>query len=426
MNNNTLCLYIVVMLLIGCTTDGIHQDIYTTNASIQKNNRAIRSIDDAIIVAENAASFFSNVTTRSTSNKQGVSCKNVVPITNSSLTRGDAGGTDTLMYIVNFIDNSGFAIVSASYDTPDLLGISEIGNFSDFDFNSPESFWVYLESLKNYIIDSENDKGHLSDKGLPITPRYTITYEVLNEVNKMIAVCWGQRNIYGEDCPNGIAGCANTAIAQIMSYYSYPQSMVIDYNDSIFNCVFDWSSMRTHIIRDDVVYPRIPACMVADTIHAKITKLCRQLGETAGSYYDANATSTYRYQMEDCLYYYGYANNYFSTYSQTQLVSQLDNLHPVLMTGLTADNLGHAWIVDGYKYFKVTKSYFGGEYPDEISYKYYNHINWGWDGKANGYFLANTFSTSSPLNNQYDYASINTNYAFIQSLKIMAPYPSIN
>ena len=33
---------------------------------------------------------------------------------------------------------------------------------------------------------------------------------------------------------------------------------------------------------------------------------------------------------------------------------------------------------------------------DIHEHKYYNHINWGWNGKDNGYFIDNVWDTGNP------------------------------
>lgn len=71
-----------------------------------------------------------------------------------------------------------------------------------------------------------------------------------------------------------------------------------------------------------------------------------------------------------------------------------------------ADSIpGHIWVVDGFYHKKIviadTVYYATGLNTPEYELvftefnEYYNHINWGWEGMFNGYFLDNVFMVSS-------------------------------
>ncbi len=68
---------------------------------------------------------------------------------------------------------------------------------------------------------------------------------------------------------------------------------------------------------------------------------------------------------------------------------------------------GHAWIVDGYKY-KVTehniyvydgtiKDYVYSESESFTDVVDLQHLNWGWNGKCNGYYNIDVFKTDSAV-----------------------------
>jgi hypothetical protein len=42
----------------------------------------------------------------------------------------------------------------------------------------------------------------------------------------------------------------------------------------------------------------------------------------------------------------------------------------------------------------------------------YAHVNWGWDGRGNGYYLTNVFDTSSPYSLDDSSLIIENNYNF--------------
>jgi hypothetical protein len=63
------------------------------------------------------------------------------------------------------------------------------------------------------------------------------------------------------------------------------------------------------------------------------------------------------------------------------------------------DETGHTWVVDGYRFismFMVDKKT-GAIVKALNSSPHYAHVNWGWNGSGNGYYLSNVFDTDNPL-----------------------------
>ena len=55
---------------------------------------------------------------------------------------------------------------------------------------------------------------------------------------------------------------------------------------------------------------------------------------------------------------------------------------------------------------------------------YYNHINWGWNGRNNGYFLDNIFDTQNYQNlDSSPYSTVNIN--FTHEIRYCVPQPDI-
>ena len=75
------------------------------------------------------------------------------------------------------------------------------------------------------------------------------------------------------------------------------------------------------------------------------------------------------------------------------------------MRGKSASSgIGHAWVADGYKqinYIQTTYEYELNGRPvivdQSITTQYYLHLNWGWDGRNNGYFYEGVFNAGNPF-----------------------------
>jgi len=197
------------------------------------------------------------------------------------------GVPDTLIYVVNFDDSLGFAIISADtrIDGP-ILAFTGDGSLMDSIDNPGVS--IFLEHLEDYmlnsIIEAEQQKGSLIDSlieklnietntkatspgiiPIPYDPSRTSEMTTTrNKIGPLIRVEWGQgtplKNAWSyssfgfndslkyKDCKdkdgniknNGrvLVGCVAVAVAQIMSYWNYPPK-IGDYS-------FDWDKLNEY------------------------------------------------------------------------------------------------------------------------------------------------------------------------------------
>ena len=84
----------------------------------------------------------------------------------------------------------------------------------------------------------------------------------------------------------------------------------------------------------------------------------------------------------------------------------------IIMTGYTQDDIGHIWLVDGGYHIEARTMLIGSN--DGLQWHFlryfmkdstYNHINWGWDGLCNGFFLYDVFDANNE--SEYDDGMIN-------------------
>lgn len=105
----------LAIMLWACTNESIVDfDITNKNDVISK----IRTPNEAVSIAEQAYSNFFRTTSRSAISAN----KNVIALSSHSFSNS-RGGDDTVLYIVNFENNKGFAIVNALKNGKELLGI---------------------------------------------------------------------------------------------------------------------------------------------------------------------------------------------------------------------------------------------------------------------------------------------------------------
>ena len=183
-----------------------------------------------------------------------------------------------------------------------------------------------------------------------------------------------------------MTGCIATAMAQIMRYYSYPSvgTGSVTYTGSngaatlnLADYDFDWS-----LILND--YTKSYTAAQGEAV-AKLMLAC---GASINMNYSADGSGSFiNKAMKSLKDYFGYSKDieyYDSTgdYDPEGLIEydwvftireNHQKGYPVMYAGSPASGKsGHAFVIDGYKVI------------DGI---YYYHVNWGWSGAFNGYYL---------------------------------------
>lgn len=233
------------------------------------------------------------------------------------------------------------------------------------------------------------------------TPWYQ---EMLTLVYPMIPAQWGQEWPYNIEVKKvkGVpkTGCGPTAMAQIMAYHRKPAGYMWDdygYN-TLNNLDFDHNRNFAWEYKSSAVTENIG-------------KLLYDIGTISGAVYGPTETGLANLNAVKGFQAMGYWCDYKEYYDKTLMEYSLTDKKPVYMSGyrLASDGLhGHVWIVDGYgqkaDYNMIYKDcYYRGEQVGYIKTakvnftmdEYYYHINWGWNGMDNGWYVAGMFNPPS-------------------------------
>ncbi len=402
---------LVLMSFIACTSEDETLEKKSQNKAIQ-NVSAIRSFDEALQIAQNSISMLDGKETTRAAKPRTIDMK-ANKVVKAKGTRATAD-KDTLMYVFNFEDNQGFTIVAAPQNVEPLIAVTEKGSYDPDVPSDIDGFNDFMENAKKYV---GNRFGPGPD--LPVLQGYEIKEWQYFQKGPFVTANWGEFHPEGEFCPNGIAGCMNTAIAQLMSYYETPTSVDLTYpNADISTQTLNWTQMKAHQTGHSV-----GGCTTTD-IHQSIGRLLRQIGYiTQSNYYD-NQTTTFFINFPSGFLDLGYTSSGFSSYDTVQVVNQINAHHPVVMSGG-----GGAWLSDGYKLTKTIVKYYERVAANINEYvlvstteydHYYYHLNWGWYGDCNGYFAKNIFDSQAAT--WYDGTSNNT-HNFGTNIIVMTMYP---
>ncbi len=296
----------------------------------------------------------------------------------STCSSSDSCLPDTIMYIVNFEDNKGFALVAADKRIGDVIALIDAGHLTPDENIENPGFRIYLDLLQSYCSRKTREKT-VTTRTRSGESGYG-EWEEIGRVNRFVLTGWYQTTPFNDQCPtiNGqhcLAGCGAIAAAQIMAYHRMPLS----HNDYYF-------------LWDDID----PTADVPSTSAGResAATLVHKIGVQQDMNYGLNGSGT-TFQcivnsFEDMGYQYDISSTSYDIYD---IIYELDNHYPILITAFDLYAGGHAWVLDGYLLY--AREIYGSTSTDPYEYQDYLHCNWGWGGSQNGFFLSPVFNYGS-------------------------------
>lgn len=306
-------------------------------------------------------------------------------------------------FVYNIGQKDGFVVVSGDDRTPAILAYSTGGDFNEQEM--PENMRAWLQGYADQL-------EYASTHSNAIAP---LARTARQAIDPLVTTTWGQGAPYNNKCPidpttgeRSVTGCAATAMAQVVAYHKSParttatipaylsEKRSIDIPD-IEPTDLDWANMLDH-------YSSSATQAQQDAV-ATLMYLC---GASIHMGYSSGTSSGTGDQVPPALVnYFGfdehifYANrNQYTTQSwENMIYNELAAQRPVFYSGQSAGG-GHGFVVDGYDGNGLF------------------HVNWGWDGGSDGYFL---LSILNPYSNEgIGASSTDDGYSFIQQAIINA------
>ena len=283
------------------------------------------------------------------------------------------GMSDKAAYYV-FNASRGYVIVAGDDRAPAVLGYSDQGTFDEQDV--PEAMQYLLEGYAAQIeaLDEGAKAAPLLTTGSAISPLVTSAWSQNAPYNVMMPF------VNGKHTP---AGCVATAMAQVMNYWKWPSrpTMTIpEYTTSTLGITrpalepvdFGWDLMQDSYLYSD-------STNAAGLAAATLTLYCGQALEMNYNEGGSGANTTRLPIVMST--YFGYKasahclsrENYTTQEWADAIYSELSAGRPVVFSGRKSTG-GHSFICDGYDGNGLF------------------HINWGWNGQSNGYFLLNVLN----------------------------------
>ena len=306
--------------------------------------------------------------------------------TRATLTMAEA---QEAFYVFNINSNGGYVIVSGDDRMPDVLGYSYSGTYDTSNMPDNMRAWLagYAEQYEYLQTHSETRGASLTTvAGSKVYPLLSCQYDQNAPFNGMCPIIDGKRTA---------TGCVAVTMSQIMHYYQWPNqtsknipAYVTSHNISISEIgitQIDWNNIAPE-------YSDYSSDAEKNAI-STLMFLCGNSVKT--DYGNSRSTSNEEWAMKAFVEYFGYDNsiskiehtNYSDDAWNQMIYDEIRNGRPVFYSG-QGNAGGHAFVIDGYD----SNDYF--------------HVNCGWGGRYNGYFLLTALKISNGTFNERQKALI--------------------
>ncbi|MBQ8051715.1 MAG: leucine-rich repeat protein [Bacteroidaceae bacterium] len=298
--------------------------------------------------------------------------------------KASAQSQTELYYVFNRGQNEGFVIVSGDDQTRAVLGYTEEG---EFDYNQlPENMRFWLQGY-------EEELAFLSENPLTEKPMYAPTHD---KIEPMVTTKWNQGDPYNQECPiytdkkRCITGCVATAMAQVLYYQRAKSVTEIQADIPAYtsgggdNFHVDGIPAGSPIDWDNMLNTYGSGATAKQKL--AVAQLMHYCGVAVKMMYTSSSSGAYSSNVADALpKYFGYgssvryvtkSNGYNDDTWDALLYKELEEGRPFYLSGSNSDG-GHAFVGDGYDG--------NGCF----------HINWGWGGSSDGYYLLTKLNPGS-------------------------------
>lgn len=421
-------LALMAMVAISC-----QRDDYVLQASEdQMMNEHQMSVNE--ISEEEAILTLTSVLEQIDPETRGVErkIKGIEPITfndlNPATTRTHLD-TTKLLYLVNFENNNGYAVLSANKEiSPRVLFITDMGSadIDDFiihddtrggsssggtltigdlyyapaddyylgDVNPQSSGLILQQDIINNVVSLRNDVNDNS----PVDDLYLPHVITSTNVSPLLETLWHQRHPYNLKFPlrdasgseRHVVGCTTIATGQLLTYLA-DRDLHNQFNiaNVTWEDIEEFKVMKSDTLAStdtfDIEYitSRDAVASLLNTIAVETDVVCDfGIGDAKGTFGLPKKVAEYLAKLEYNVTHIKNEAN-FSKDVQSLVNESLSRRIPVIVGALGSaygHASGHCWVIDGCKYIHNQQDWV-------------NHINLGWGGSGNGWYFRDCFKS---------------------------------
>jgi len=313
-------------------------------------------------------------------------------------TRAAATATQQPYYVFNDDAGKGFVVIAGDDKMGKVLAYSKEASIDMANLN-PEA---------RYLFDSYRQVYEELGKNKTLTTRAGAATKTADAVQPLLKSKWGQDYPYSKQTQY-VTGCVATAVAQVMYYHKWPaqgkgqESYKVTFDNTVRSADFtkshyDWDNMLPDYNRRNVTTKQEDA----------VALLMNDVGIATNMQYTDRASGTQSYMAERALRnYFDYDAALVTRFDEGDdnfieiVKKELRNGFPLYISGESKTGGGHAWVCDGF------------DKEDMF------HMNFGWNGQANGYYSLATLSVTS-TGSEFNGAQ----HSFNKRLHVIAIHPN--
>jgi len=309
-------------------------------------------------------------------------------------------------YIVNFEDESGYAVLGANTTVPEIVAVTSAGNlpegFLDMDFDCPEnaqnindnqvdlnagSFYSNSDGEYGTTAQTENIEMFLQESIIGAIEvgiqngSYEGGFENMHSTGPKFNFKWGQgdwnvESVYNKYCYKYnlagqkkyvMAGCSTVALAGIIASAHCPSTLVVN------GITIDYDAITSQVNPNGLT----------DVVKEQISLLFGAIFDNVDPLFMlSSGTCITPEQIKTCMQTFGFENvvkhsaTTFSSSLEAKTQMMLLAGKPVFVSAMRNPTMGHSWVIDEGKYTGNTWLY---------------HCNWGENGVGDGYFAGECF-----------------------------------
>lgn len=352
------------------------------------------------------------LTDKAQNNASGTAIRRSVPSQNELETKVVFDAKDKqgqpLLYAVNFKTQGGFVLVSGDDNFERVLGYSDNGVFDEQ--NMPENARAWLQG---YI----DEMKYLTSIGYKSSKTRSAVSKVA--IEPLVQTQWNQGDPFNLLCPTdtwtgntSVTGCVATAMAQVINYHiqhdNGPAALVTDipsYTTSSHSLSVSGFAAGSPIPNKDLLL-NIYDDGASDAQREAVAQLMVYCGVSVRMDYTSGGSGAFSGDVPIALInYFGFdptarqilRENYSYNEWMNAIYAELAAGRPVYYSGSSSGG-GHAFVADGYD-------------GDGLF-----HINWGWGGSSDGYFMLSVLNPGD--NSQIGASTTSDGYSYNQGAVI--------
>ncbi|WP_300897321.1 C10 family peptidase [uncultured Alistipes sp.] len=435
-----------LFILISCS----HEDVVINDDYVPEKNEHHISLETALSEL-NAVLTDIDATTRA----EGIrSVRSVSTIRNVDLfpeTRSHSAQEEDIVYIINFDEDQGFALLAANDRLAPVIAITEHGNLTPEDFKTcaknntqDPNFPVILPEVISYISGASFDGPILPP---PLPTAYAIYGDWIFESQKgpYVQFKWNQSPPYNYYSPEvsgldsymngkGYVGCTAVAAGQLIAANSHRGLFLLPASLGGYtldrNMIWQSIDLLKSRGRGDMTFTLFEQCEEA----LAVALFLRAIGKSIGMTYKVSGSSAPSRNVASLMNSIGYRNAELVDYKENSVCQMLNRQCPVYMEGKGYDSkkkeyLYHAWLIDGVytqRRFVETRSTLTNELlGSEWESRNLFHCNFGYSGRYDGYYTPRVYDfhagalMQDPMIDREKPDTTSQNYGYTHDFKII-------